>query len=138
MPLSSGAKLGPYTIVGAGSWLRDGLALAYPRDGGVEIIPVNGGKPHKVYQPALDSADPRAGSVIASTDGKTLYFKSHDSEGHASIWSVPVSGGRPRRLVRFLDAHESIRVDFAVGAGQFFFTIDDRQSDIWVAELSAR
>jgi hypothetical protein len=49
-----------------------------------------------------------------------------------------VSGGRPRRLVRFLDAHESIRVDFAVGDGRFFSTIDDRQSDIWVAEVSGR
>jgi hypothetical protein len=32
----------------------------------------------------------------------------------------------------------SIRPDFAVGAGQFFYTFEDRQADIWVADVTRR
>jgi hypothetical protein len=76
---------------------------------------------------------------VVSEDGRTLYFKSHDAQGQASLWAVPLSGGRPRLLVRF-DAGlgSSNRPDFATGAGRFFFTIEDRQSDIWVAEVIGR
>jgi hypothetical protein len=80
-----------------------------------------------------------AESVVVSEDGRTLYFKSHDVQGQASLWAVPLSGGRPRLLVRF-DASlgSSNRPDFAAGAGRFFFTIEDRQSDIWVAQVIGR
>jgi hypothetical protein len=75
-------------------------------------------------------------SVAASDDGRTVYFKSHDSDGRASIWRVPVGGGRPQLVVRFTDpTRESSRADFAAGAGRFFFTLEDRQSDIWIAEI---
>jgi len=121
-----------------GSWLRNSLELAYPQNGGVVIIPADGGKTRMAYAPTPNAGDPRVESVVVSPDGQTLYFKSHDPQGRASIWSVAVAGGKPQRLVRFLDAHESIRVDFAAGAGHFFFTVEDRQSDIWVAEVSAR
>ena len=77
--------------------------------------------------------------VVAAEDGRTLYFKSHDAEGRASFWSVPTAGGRPRLLVRFNDpSRVSIRADFAAGAGQLFFTFEDRQADIWMADISRR
>jgi len=38
--------------------------------------------------------------------------------------------------VRFTDPlRESVRRDFAAGAGHFFFTLEDRQADIWIAEV---
>ena len=41
--------------------------------------------------------------------------------------------------VRFDDPlRPSIRSDFAAGNGRFFFTIDERRSDIWVAEIGHR
>jgi hypothetical protein len=52
------------------------------------------------------------------------------------LWSVPASGGTPALHVRFDDlARPSPRPDFAVGAGRFFFTIEDRRSAIWVASV---
>ena len=77
---------------------------------------------------------PAASNV--SDDGATIYFKSHDAQQRASFWSVPAAGGRPTLLVRFTDPlRESVRRDFAAGAGQFFFTLEDRQADIWIAEV---
>ena len=120
-----------------GAWLPpNGQELAYPHRAALEVIPAAGGSSRVVYAPAPGSADPEVESVAVSDDGRTLYFKSHDSEGRASIWRVPVQGGRPQLVVRFTDpTRESSRPDFAAGAGRFFFTLEDRQSDIWIAEI---
>ena len=76
---------------------------------------------------------------MASDDRQTAYFKSHDAEGRASLWSVPLAGGRPKLLVRFNDlTHPSSRPDFAARAGQFYFALEDQQADIWVAEVAKR
>ncbi len=121
-----------------GSWLPDGRSLAFPRGGGIEIIPVDGGSPRVVYVPTAPS-DPRVRSVAVSDDGRMLFFKSKDEEGRSAIWSVQATGGRPQLLVRFNDlSRPSDRPDFAAGAGRLFFTLEDRQADLWVAELVRR
>jgi len=121
-----------------GAWLPDGRSFVYASSGGdVLVASADGGPPRTVYSPGPGSAtDPvPSGSVLASADGRTLYFKSHNREGHAGIWAVPAAGGRPRQVVRFDAARPSIRPDFAVGAGRIFFTIEERQSHIVVGEL---
>ena len=119
-------------IAPQGTWLRDGR-LAFPTARGLEAFPVDGGAPQVVYTASSDSRDPRPRNVATSEDGRTLYFKSRDPEGRSSIWSVPVTGGLPRMLVRFHDlVRPSIRGDFGVGGGRLFFTLEDRQADIWV------
>jgi Tol biopolymer transport system component len=121
-----------------GTWLPDGRSFVYASSrGDVLVASVEGGPPQIVYSPAPGSTtDPiPAGSVLASADGRTFYFKSHNHEGLASIWSVAGSGGRPRQIVRFDAARPSIRADFAVGAGRIFFTIEERQANIVVADL---
>jgi hypothetical protein len=41
--------------------------------------------------------------------------------------------------VRFDDlSRPSTRPDFAAGAGWFFFTLEERRSDIWVAEVARK
>jgi hypothetical protein len=121
------------------AWLPDGQALACVRDGAIEVVPVESGQARAIYTPAPASADPRAIGVDVSDDGRTIYFKSHDEEGRAMLWSVAASGGRPRLLVQFMDpSHPSIRSDFAAGAGQFFFTLEDRQADIVIADVVRR
>jgi Tol biopolymer transport system component len=119
-----------------GSWLPDGRSFVYASSkGDVLVASVDGGSPRTVYSPAPGSTDPVPSSVVASADGRTFYFKSHNREGLASIWSVPAAGGRPRQVVRFDAARPSIRADFAVGAGRIFFTIEERQANIGVGEL---
>ena len=132
-PVFLGDEMGTH-----GTWL-DERTLAYPRRASrtLETIPVDGGQGRVVYAPVPGSADPPVSSVVASPDGRTLYFKSEGAEGQSGIWAVPNAGGKPRLLVRFADSSRpSIRPDFAVGAGRFFFTLEDRQADIWVAEVA--
>jgi hypothetical protein len=53
------------------------------------------------------------------------------------IWGVAVTGGRPRPLVRFDDpAKPSYYTSWTSDGRRFYFTINDRQSDILMAELN--
>jgi eukaryotic-like serine/threonine-protein kinase len=121
------------------TWSPDGRFLAYVRAGGVEVIPPDSGQHRIVYAPITGTADPWAQSVLVSDDSRTLYFKSFEPAGGTALWAVPLSGGRPHLLVRFDDrSRPSIRPDFTAAAGRFFFTIEDRQSDVWVADVARR
>jgi Tol biopolymer transport system component len=72
-------------------------------------------------------------------DGRTIYFKSHDARGSASIWSVPSEGGAPRQLVRFDDPQRpSYRPQWALSADRMYFPMEDRQSDVWVIDVARR
>ena len=116
-------------------WFPDGDRIVYTRDKAIEIVSIESRDHHVVYEPAA-LGDPTAESTRISDDGRLIYFKSHDQAGRASIWSVPIEGGRPTLLVRFTnDERPSIRPDFDVGAGRFFFTTEDRQSEVWVADV---
>ncbi len=123
---------------GSASWLSDDQLLVQLR-GEIELLTLSTGESRVLYRASPGSDGPHSSSSWPSDDGSLVYFKSHDDEGRASFWSVPVSGGAPTLLVRFDDLTRlSSRVDFGVGAGQFFFTIDERRSDIWVAEIIER
>jgi hypothetical protein len=72
-----------------------------------------------------------------SDDSRTVYYLAPDP-GAATIWSVPLAGGAPRLLVRFDDpTREWHRYGFQVRHGRFYFTVGDRQSDIWAAEVAS-
>jgi TolB protein len=113
-------------------WSPGGGEIVYLRNGGLWVIAPNGGAPRLL----VDSRDPalRPVPLLAqwSPDGRMLYYKALDGEGHASLWSVPVGGGEPRLLVRFDDAaRPSPRAEFAVDGRRFYFTLSERESDIW-------
>jgi Tol biopolymer transport system component len=124
---------------GRSAWLPDGTGLIYSRGDAIEVADIDTQSTRVVYAPKAGSSDPHVKGVVVSDNGRTVYFKSHDAEGRASFWAVPLTGGRPRLLVRFEDlSRVSIRPDFAAGAGRFFFTLEDRQADIWIADISRR
>lgn len=105
----------------------------------IELLAPGAGASRILYTAVDTLRDPVVGRVDFSRDEAGVYFKSHDVMGRASFWYEPLGGGRPTLLVRFDDfARQSFRSNFAVGAGRFFFTINDRQSDVWVADVSAR
>ena len=124
-----------------GTWLRrNGVdRLAYARMGGVVLIAPDTGETETLFTSVEGTADPNAWGIAASASGNTLYFKSADADGRTTFWSLPTSGGKPRLLVRLPDPNrQSMRPDFAVSGGRFFFTIEDRQADIWIAQVNRK
>ena len=114
-------------------WSPDGKRIAYVSNGDVLLISPEGGD-SKVLVPRQPSID--AWFLGWSRDGRTLYYKAADLERRATIWSVPASGGTPRLLLRFDDPiRPSLRAEFAVSSRDIFFTMTERESDIWVMEL---
>jgi TolB protein len=123
----------------APDWSPDGRRLLYgtnPREqrGQLAVVPVDSGAPQVLVDPAR-SGEPSAEQGQWSEDGRTIWFKSHDPAGNASIWTVPAAGGTARLVVRFDDpARPSYRNAWALGRTRIYFTVDDRQGDIWVIE----
>ncbi len=107
------------------------------RPGSIVVAQRDGTGRRTVYAPRPGSADPVSiRTVIPSADGQSIYFKGRLAEGRRGVWSVPIEGGQPRLLVDFDDPDRpSIRPDFGAGAGQFFFTMEERRSTVWVVEL---
>ncbi|MFL5496147.1 MAG: BTAD domain-containing putative transcriptional regulator [Gemmatimonadales bacterium] len=117
-------------------WSPDGRAIVYVRSTALWVIAPTGGPPRLL----VDTSDPslRPTPLLArwAPDGRTIYYKAMDAEGRASIWSIPAQGGEPKLLVRFDDpARQSSRPEFATDGKRFYFTIAQRESDIWQMEL---
>jgi Tol biopolymer transport system component/tRNA A-37 threonylcarbamoyl transferase component Bud32 len=121
------------------AWSPDSRWIAFTTSlfgGSLMVVGADTGSPRVV----LDSAKtPGAfiGIPLWSPDGRSLYFKSLDPTGAAAIWSIPMTGGRPTLLDRFADpAQPSYRPEWSFGAGRMYFTIDERQSNVWVMDAT--
>ncbi len=119
-------------------WSHDGLRLTGNTPDGriVEVSPATGAV-DTLYSPRPGTNDPHAEWPAEGADDRTLWFKSHDAEGRATLWALPRDGSAPRPLVIFDDPmRPSYRVEWATDGNRIFFAINDRQSDVWVVELS--
>jgi Tol biopolymer transport system component len=118
-------------------WSRDGAWVAYVASesdasaGPVMVVPAAGGVPRRLFEPGPVAAE---GQVLWSPDARTVYFKAHDAEGRTSFWAVSATGGAPRLLVRFPNPDRQSAVD----GQRLYFAIEDRQSDVFVAEMISR
>jgi Tol biopolymer transport system component len=72
-----------------------------------------------------------------SSDGRTIYYIGEDSAGIA-IFAEAVQGGRPRIVLRFDDPTRPWhRYGFEVFRDRIYFTVGDRQSHLWLAEIGS-
>ena len=118
-------------------WSPDGRELLFLKSITARTlltVPVDSGPARTVMD------DSRPGQPIvdlaAWLDTRTILFASHDDRGNALAYTVPASGGTPVPYFRYDPVrHPSLRNNFVVGNGRFYFTSEDRQSDVWVMEL---
>ena len=117
------------------SWSPDGRWIASEANRGIVVVSADSGPSRTLY--SAPAASPAPETLVWSGDGRSIYFKTHDAEGRATISVIPAAGGAPRPVVRFPDlTRPSFRQGFAMSATRFYFPIEDRQSNIWIAELS--
>jgi len=113
----------------------DGRLVAFTSLGAVIVVHPDGDSA-RVVVPSGEGGAPRAVYVDWSDDGRTIYYLAVDPAERTTIWSVPAAGGAPRLLVRFDDPQrEWHRFGFKARRGRLYFTVGDRQSDVWVAEV---
>jgi hypothetical protein len=126
-------------------WWPDGRSLLVeeynvrptPEDGPLMTrVPLDGGAPVPIAT-EFDSA------VVAlygvpSPDGRNIVIKPVLPNGVPGVYLMPATGGRARLIVRF-DRPElgHLRWTGSLGARMFYEIVEDRQSDVFVAELSS-
>lgn len=104
-------------------------------DNAIVVTPVDSG-PVRVLA-RLSDGQPPPELCQYSPDGKTIYCNTHDARGRALFYAVPASGQGARVIVTFPDlARPSYRRDFGVDAKQFYFVIQDRQGNVWIADVA--
>lgn len=117
-----------------GVWSPDGHTIAFVQlAGGIGIIPADSGASRILYAPRPASNDPVATFLAWGQDPGQLWFLGHEPEGRGGIWSLPIHGGRPRLLVDFGDRTSGPAL--ATDGARFFFTLDERMSNVRWAEL---
>ena len=128
-----GTPLTPTTAYS--TWSPDGKWLVSVTSRSLVLVDADSGAGRTVYTSA--ASEPVPETAMFSKDGRSIYFKSHDAEGHAMFSVVPATGGTPRVIMRFPDlSHPSSRQGFGMSATRLYFPVEDRQSNIWIAELA--
>jgi Tol biopolymer transport system component len=110
-------------------WSPDGLFVTYgAATGGVSVVPSQREEP----RPLTDFGD----WPMWSQDSRTIYFRQNPPLERAGIWSVSVSGGKPKLLVRFDDPTRlPLRWEWSSDGMHFYFTLTENEADVWVMEL---
>lgn len=73
---------------------------------------------------------------VWSEDARTIFFKSHAARGAVASWSVPSTGGIPVHVSDLSDGTRTDRFGFNIAQGRVFYVHFDRQSNIWVMDVT--
>lgn len=88
--------------------------------------------------PASAGTGPMTASARITPDGRALISKGHDAVSSGFWWYPLADGvlGAPRLLVRFDDPRRSSpRGEFTTDGRYLFFTLAEREADVWVLRL---
>jgi Tol biopolymer transport system component len=89
----------------------------------------------------IDVLDAQVGRVTSywnqafSSDGSLIYFIGREADGSEGFWSLPVTGGQPRKVIAFDDPLVDVEDSFALGRDEVYFVVSEYESDIWVVDL---
>ena len=114
----------------------DGRRLAFASDKGLIVSSPRGDSSRVLVPVSYRSRDLRPAYVSWSADGRTLYYLALDSLDRASIWGIDPATADRTLLVRFDDpGREWHRYGFDAFGGRLYFTLGDRQSDLWTTSV---
>ncbi|MBV9878966.1 MAG: hypothetical protein JO180_00640, partial [Gemmatirosa sp.] len=125
----------------------DGARLVYLAPGQVRVMgPAGEDDSRPLWTAATGGATglPQPVWLRWAADGRTLYVKAFDDRGAASLWALPAGCtpvgdagcGPPRPLVRFDDPlRPTRRPEFSTDGSRFYFTLAERESDLWLVRL---
>jgi len=96
-------------------------------------LPVDSGPP-RILMDGAHGID--AYQAYWTANGTQLIFRGHDPRGRSAVFSIPAGGGTPRPLAVFEDPSVSaVRGGWGFADGRMYYSLEERQSDVWVMEL---
>jgi Periplasmic component of the Tol biopolymer transport system len=114
-------------------WSADGTSIGLLDQGGVQLVPINGGAPRTL------ATQQSLGMALLSLDwpggGPTLYVSGRRPNGRMSIYAVPGDGGQPRDILDDSPNARFGRWDFATDGKRLFYSRANWEADVWVMEL---
>lgn len=107
---------------------------------GAYVAGPDGKSPVQVpFVPELDTALTSPGTLVWSRDSRHLFFSMRERSGSSAIWQLPVNGDPERRLIRLTNPnHQFYRTNLDADSKNFYFSLGERQSDIWTMELKKK
>jgi TolB protein len=116
-------------------WSPDGHSIAYLGKG-LRLYSVEEGNSRLIFFSEDHEKFPWPMYLDWSLDGQTIFYKGYSPGWRSSFWSIPISGGLPKLLVRLDDpSRKSNRTEFTSDGRKLFFTLAEKESDIWMLEL---
>ncbi len=119
------------------AWSPDGRTLALLTPAGtVELMPADSGQRRRLYAPVAGTEDPLATFLAWDAGRDEIWFLGHTPAGQGGIWGLPLAGGRPRLVVNFQNTLARTNgLGIASDGKRFYFTLEERISNVWWAEL---
>jgi Tol biopolymer transport system component len=95
--------------------------------------------PQHIPMPNVQKVFQSGAGFSWSSDSRHAYGMVREKDGSNSIWQIAIDGNPERRVFHFTDpSRMPYRGVFDIHGPHFYFTIGDRQSDIWVMDLTTR
>jgi Tol biopolymer transport system component/tRNA A-37 threonylcarbamoyl transferase component Bud32 len=118
-------------------WSPDGRLIGYSVGSGLQFVSPELGDAGPVRRLVFDSLL-NVNGWAWSADDRGVFVKARHVQQGPGIWYLPLEGA-PRQVVRVNDPAVDFGTGyFTAGRGRLYFTLAQRESDIWTAALVTR
>jgi Tol biopolymer transport system component/DNA-binding SARP family transcriptional activator len=115
-------------------WSPDGRWVSFEAGGSLVIVAPSGDSTRTLV--AKGALGGRVHFAVWGTDPRFVYVKTIEANLDAAFWEVPLSGERPRLLLRLDDpSRRSRRGEFATDGRRLFFTLAADEGDLGALTL---
>lgn len=103
---------------------------------GLYLTDAEGGNRRPINAPKMLGIGRTSAGIGWTRDSQHAFIAVLEKDGTSSIWQAAINGDAERRFVHFTDpTRQFYRSNFDLDSANFYFTLGDRQSDIWTMEL---